>query len=276
MDPLFVVVVIAAAVSALCWIASLVTKDTSWVDRAWSVVPVVYVWVFAASALADGDDAGRLVLMAALVTAWGARLTFNFARKGGYSGVEDYRWAILRGRMSPARFQVFNLVFIVLYQMTLLVLITLPAEWARTHPAPLTAADALIAALFVGFLIGETVADQQQWDFPQAKARGSADGFLTTGLFAYSRHPNFFFEQAQWWAFYAFGATAAVASGAGVWGGVLNPTIVGAILLTLLFVGSTVFTESISAAKYPAYAQYRRTTSMLVPLPRRRDGARVS
>ena len=110
----------------------------------------------------------------------------------------------------------------------------------------------------------------------QAKARGSADGFLTTGLFAFSRHPNFFFEQAQWWAFYAFGATAAVASGAGVWGGVLNPTIVGAILLTLLFVGSTVFTESISAAKYPAYAQYQRTTSMLVPLPRRRDGARVS
>jgi hypothetical protein len=107
---------------------------------------------------------------------------------------------------------------------------------------------------------------------PSGKSARKRDGFLTTGLFAYSRHPNFFFEQAQWWAFYAFGATAAVASGGGVWGGVINPTIVGAILLTLLFVGSTVFTESISAAKYPAYAQYRRTTSMLVPLPRRRDG----
>lgn len=276
MDPLLIVVVIAAAASALCWLASLVTKDTSWVDRLWSLVPVVYVWVFAASALADGADAGRLILIAVLVTAWGARLTFNFARKGGYSGVEDYRWAILRGRMSPALFQVFNLLFIVLYQMTLLVLITLPAAMARTHPAPLTAADVIIAVLFVGFLLGESVADQQQWDFHRAKARGDADGFLTTGLFAYSRHPNFFFEQAQWWAVYAFGATAAVASGAGAWGGVINPTIIGAILLTLLFVGSTVFTESISAAKYPAYAQYRRTTSMLLPLPRRRDGARVS
>lgn len=50
----------------------------------------------------------------------------------------------------------------------------------------------------------------------------------------------------------------------------INPGIIGAVLLTLLFLGSTVFTESISAAKYPAYAEYRRTTSMLVPLPRRR------
>jgi steroid 5-alpha reductase family enzyme len=42
------------------------------------------------------------------------------------------------------------------------------------------------------------------------------------------------------------------------------------VLLSLLFIGSTIFTESITAAKYPAYANYRRTTSMLVPLPPRR------
>ena len=61
-----------------------------------------------------------------------------------------------------------------------------------------------------------------------------------------------------------------VSDGLGFWGGVINPSIIGAVLLTLLFIGSTVFTESISASKYPDYAQYRRTTSMLVPLPRRR------
>ena len=130
--------------------------------------------------------------------------------------------------------------------------------------------DAVFAVLFVAFLVGETVADQQQWDFHQRKARGEAEGFLTTGLFATSRHPNFFFEQGQWWAFYALGASAAVSDGLGFWGGVINPSIIGAVLLTLLFIGSTVFTESISASKYPDYAQYRRTTSMLVPLPRRR------
>jgi len=53
-------------------------------------------------------------------------------------------------------------------------------------------------------------------------------------------------------------------------GGALNWTILGAALLTLLFIGSTIFTESITASKYPAYADYQRRTSMLVPLPRRR------
>lgn len=269
MDPLVVVLIVAGVACAFCWVASLLTKDTSWVDRLWSIVPVVYVWIFAAFGIAEGSDPTRLIVMALLVTAWGARLTFNFARKGGYTGMEDYRWAILRSRMKPWQFQVFNLLFIVLYQNALLVLITLPAYVAWQHPLPFSPWDAAFAALFAVFLVGEFIADQQQWDFHQAKKRagGALDpGFVTTGLFAYSRHPNFFFEQAQWWAFYAIGAGAVFQAG----GGWLNWTIVGAALLTLLFIGSTVFTESITAAKYPAYAEYQRTTSMLVPLPRRR------
>lgn len=272
MDPLMIVLVVAAVTCAFCWIASLITKDTSWVDRIWSIVPAVYVWIFAVAGILDGADPVRLLIMAVLVTAWAARLTFNFARKGGYTGMEDYRWAILRGRMKPWQFQVFNLLFIVLYQNALLVLITLPAYTAWLNPAPLNAWDVVFALLFAGFLVGEFVADQQQWDFHRAKqdAGGTLEpGFVTSGLFAYSRHPNFFFEQAQWWAFYAIGATAAVASGLGFWGGAVNATIVGAVLLTLLFIGSTIFTESISASKYPGYAAYKRSTSMLVPLPRR-------
>ncbi|MBN9172840.1 MAG: DUF1295 domain-containing protein [Microbacterium sp.] len=273
MDPLLLVLIVFGAVCAFCWIASLITKDTSWVDRIWSVVPVVYVWIFAISALVDGKDAGRLLLMAVLVTLWGARLTFNFARKGGYTGMEDYRWAILRGRMTPWQFQVFNLLFIVLYQNALLVLITLPASVAWQHPAPLNGWDVLFAVLFLVFLVGEFVADQQQWNFHRAKRAAGGDlapGFVSTGLFRFSRHPNFFSEQAQWWVLYLMGATAAVASGLGFWGGALNWTVVGAALLSILFIGSTVFTESISAAKYPAYREYQRTTSMLVPWPPRR------
>jgi steroid 5-alpha reductase family enzyme len=274
MDPLLLVLIVAGAASAFCWIASLLTKDTSWVDRLWSIVPAVYVWIFAVAGIASGGDATRLIVMALLVTAWAARLTFNFARKGGYTGMEDYRWAILRARMQPWQFQVFNLLFIVIYQNALLVLITLPALVAWQHPTPFTMADAAFSALFVAFLVGETVADQQQWDFHRRKkaAGGTLEpGFVTSGLFAYSRHPNFFFEQAQWWVFYAIGATALVTAG-GSW---LNGTIVGAALLTVLFIGSTIFTESITASKYPAYAEYQRTTSMLVPLPRRRRRAQA-
>ncbi len=133
MSPLLVVVLLAAAVCVFCYVASLITKENSWVDRLWSIVPVVYVWVFAiAAGLADV----RLDVMAGLVTLWGARLTFNFARKGGYSGMEDYRWAVLRGRMSRAQFAVFNLLFIVLYQNAILVLITLPALTAFENRTP--------------------------------------------------------------------------------------------------------------------------------------------
>ncbi|UUT34972.1 DUF1295 domain-containing protein [Microbacterium elymi] len=275
MVPLGIVLIVAGAVCAFCWIASLITRDTSWVDRLWSIVPVVYAWIFAGAALASGSDAARAVLMAVLVTLWGTRLTFNFARRGGYTGMEDYRWAILRGRMKPWQFQVFNLLFIVLYQNALLVLITLPALVAVQHPAPLTGADAIFAVLFLGFLALEFAADQQQWNFHRAKktAGGHVEpGFATTGLFRFSRHPNFFAEQLQWWMFYGLGATAAVASGAGFWGGAVNATIIGAVLLSILFIGSTIFTESISAAKYPAYREYQRTTSMLVPWPPRHSG----
>ena len=272
MDPLLVVLIVAGVAAAFCWITSLVTNETSWIDRLWSIVPVIYVWIFAVAALVAGVDATRLIVMALLVTAWGARLTFNFARKGGYTGMEDYRWAILRGRMSRWQFQLFNVFFIVLFQSALLVLISLPAYIAWQHPVPFTGWDAAFAVLFATFLVGETVADQQQWAFHQAKkaAGGTLEpGFVTTGLFAFSRHPNFFFEQAQWWAFYALGAAALVVDG-GSW---LNWTIAGAALLTVLFIGSTVFTESISASKYPAYREYQRTTSMLIPLPRRRERA---
>src|SRR6478609_5474063 len=196
MDPLALVLLVASVACAFCFIASLLTKDTSWVDRIWSVVPVIYVWIFAVSAIGAGVDATRLVVMALLVTAWGARLTFNFARKGGYTGMEDYRWAILRGRMTRWQFQLFNFFFIVLFQSALLVLISLPAYIAWQHPVSFTGWDAAFAVLFAAFLVGETVADQQQWRFHQAKkaAGGTlAPGFVTTGLFGYSRHPNFFF-----------------------------------------------------------------------------------
>jgi steroid 5-alpha reductase family enzyme len=265
MSPLLVVVLLAAAVCVFCYVASLVSKDNSWVDRLWSIVPVAYVWVFAiAAGLADP----RLDVMAGLVTLWGARLTFNFARKGGYSGVEDYRWAVLRGRMTRGQFAVFNLLFIVLYQNAILVLITLPAYTAYENRTPFGALDVLLTVLFLMLLAGETLADQQQWEFHRRKAADVAAGrepatrFLQAGLFRFSRHPNFFFEQGQWWVLFLFGAVAA--------GSLLQWTVLGAFLLTTLFIGSTIFTESITKSKYPEYADYQATTSAIVPwFPRR-------
>ena len=265
MDPIFVCLWILGGVCALTWILSLITGEHSWVDRIWSIVPVAYVWVFAAAA---GLGDARLNLIATLVTLWGIRLTFNFARKGGYApGGEDYRWETLRGRMSTGQFALFNLFFIVIYQNILLLLITLPAWTAYQHRTPLGVLDVLAAVVFLAFLVGETVADQEQWNFQTWKKAEVAAGrtpsprFVQTGLFRFSRHPNFFFEQAQWWVVFLFGAIAA--------GSLLQWTVIGALLLTGLFVGSTIFTESITLSRYPEYADYQRSTSAVVPWFRR-------
>lgn len=265
MEPLTIVVLIAAVASAACWIASLVTKDTSWVDRLWSILPAAYIVVFAQAA---GFADTRLNVMAVIAVLWGARLTFNFARKGGYSGVEDYRWEVVRAGMTPWQFQVFNLLFIVIAQNILLALIAMPALTAYQHQStgfgPL---DALLALLFLACLAGETIADQQQWNFHQRKAAQIAAGltpdprFLQTGLFRLSRHPNYFFELAQWWIIFLIGATAA--------GSLLQWSGIGVVLLTGLFIGSTRLTEQISLSKYPEYADYQARTSPVVPWPPR-------
>ena len=127
--------------------------------------------------------------------------------------------------------------------------------------------DLVASLLFCGFLTLETVADQQQWMFHLEKKvrllRGEvpAEPFCRRGLWAWSRHPNFFAEQAQWWVFTLFPLAVGV--------GWLNYGVVGAVLLTLLFDGSTRFTEAISLSKYPSYADYQRTVSRWIPLPPR-------
>lgn len=258
MSALTAVILVSSAACLFALVASTVSHDYSWVDRSWSILPAIYVWIFAGFAgLADA----RLNVMAVLVTLWAARLTFNFARKGGYSGVEDYRWAVLRARLKPWQFELFNLFFITLYQNLILLLIALPALTAYEYPGTAFGQlDGITALFFLSFLAGETVADQQQWTFQQQKRAGGGDfqlRFLTTGLWRFSRHPNFFFEQAQWWALFFFGAIAA--------NSVLQWTVLGALLLTLLFVGSTVFTESITKSKYPEYSEYQARTSPIVP-----------
>lgn len=253
-------------VALTCFAVSEITRNYSQVDKLWSLLPIGYTWFVAFKA---GFDA-RTVLMASLTTLWGLRLTYNFSRRGGYHwipwrGEEDYRWAELR-RQQPALnsrpvWMAFNLFFISLYQNTLILLFTLPIVVAwQGQSRPLNALDAVAALLMLGFIVLETVADQQQWNFQQEKYRRIqagepldgeyARGFCTRGLWARVRHPNYASEQAIWLSFYLFGVAAT-----GHW---LNWSLAGAILLMLLFLGSSDFSEKISAGKYPGYAEYQR------------------
>jgi steroid 5-alpha reductase family enzyme len=95
------------------------------VDQIWSITPWLYSWVFLVHYFCTHDGAihTRLAVLTMLTTAWGVRLTYNFWRKGGYGNLitheEDYRWPILRKKMHPVLFLIFNLTFIATYQVFL-------------------------------------------------------------------------------------------------------------------------------------------------------------
>lgn len=264
-------VVVYMVAAATCFIISWLSGNYSQVDKLWSLIPVAYVWIVAI----QSDFEPRILLMAALVTVWGVRLTYNFSRRGGYSirfwtGEEDYRWAVLRSKeefSAKWKWTLFNLLFISFYQMGLIMLITLPALRSM-NGAPLGWPDYVIALFFLAFVLMETVADQQQWNFQQEKRRLLAQGgelpevykrgFVSTGLWGLMRHPNYTAEQAIWLVFYLFSVMAT-----GMW---LNWSVMGAILLMLLFFGSSNFSESISATKYPEYQEYRERVARFIPL----------
>ncbi len=266
--------IVAGCSALLCFVVGELTRNNSQVDKVWSLLPIVYCWIIAVK----GGMSPRLVVMAVLATLWGARLTFNFARKGAYKlrfweGEEDYRWKLLRATAPFNRrwvWMVFNLVFISAYQNALILMLTFPALVCMGSDRPFGAMDAVAMLLMLGFIVYETVADEQQWKFQSKKwamlKAGKTleelpspynKGFNTCGLWGVSRHPNYMAEQAIWLSLYLF------TIGAGV--GIANWSMIGALLLVVLFVGSTGLSEGISGDKYPDYGNYCKKVNKYLP-----------
>jgi steroid 5-alpha reductase family enzyme len=94
-------------------IASEIERNYSEVDRLWSFLPVLYNCHYALWAHLHGLPTQRLDHVVAVSVLWGARLTFNYARKGGYSlGSEDYRWARVKSYIGPFWMFLLNVTFI--------------------------------------------------------------------------------------------------------------------------------------------------------------------
>lgn len=259
-------------VIAYCFVVGEFTRNNSQVDKLWSIIPIYYVWQMTSL----GDFPDRMILMSCLVSFWGARLTFNFARRGAYtwkfwSGEEDYRWEILRKRPGfTNRFvwMLFNLFFISGYQNVLIFLFTLPILSALDSRAPQTLqiADLILAFLIVLAVVLEFIADQQQYEFQTEKHRRIksgeelgpyAKGFIDKGLWGLVRHPNYAMEQSIWVLFYGFSIVST-----GEW---INWSLPGCALLIVLFKGSSDFSEAISAEKYPEYAAYQKRVPRFIP-----------
>jgi steroid 5-alpha reductase family enzyme len=282
---LYILLIIAGASALYCFAVGELTHNNSQMDKLWSILPAVYLWVIAAK----GGLSARLIVMASLATLWGIRLTFNFARKGAYhlkfwEGKEDYRWQVLRAKkefQSRWKWVLFNLFFISIYQNALVLLITLPALASVNSTASFGWIDYLASGLMMAFLVYETIADEEQWRFQSKKwsllKEGTKlqdlpapynKGFNTMGLWGVSRHPNYFAEQGIWISFYLFSIGALALSDPCY---IFNWSIAGALLLVVLFLGSSAFAEEISSSKYPEYANYRKKVSKFFPGKKYRD-----
>lgn len=274
LETLKILGIVAGCSALLCFTVAEITGNNSQVDKIWSLIPIAYCWIIAAK----GGMHPRLVVMAVLVTLWGIRLTYNFAKKGAYKlrfweGEEDYRWEKVRALpflQNKAVWMAFDLFFISGYQNALILMFTFPALVCMGSTEPFGWVDAIAAVLMFGFILYETIADKQQWDFQSKKwamiKSGKTleelpspynKGFNTHGLWNVSRHPNYMAEQAIWVSFYIFSI------GAGV--GIINWSMIGALLLIVLFTASTNLVEGISGDKYPEYAEYCKKVNKFFP-----------
>jgi len=281
-ETLIILLIVCGASALYCFVVGEISRNNSQMDKLWSILPIAYVWIIAAKA---GFNP-RQVIYAILVTFWGIRLTINFARKGAYSikfwsGEEDYRWIMLRqkkGFKNKFVWAIFDLFFISIYQNALVLAICLPSFASMDSVNALGLFDYIAFAGAIMFLLLEIIADEQQMFFHTEKRRLLAEGkalnelpcpynkgFNTTGIWNYSRHPNYLGEQGFWLMLYLVTLGALVVSY-----GFFSWSLVGPLLLVLVFLGSSNLQEGISSKKYPEYAQYVNKVSKYIPFKRYR------
>lgn len=275
---MIIICCIALASAGYCFIVGEISRNNSQMDKLWSVLPIVYAWTITVL----GNFTTRLIIMSVLITVWGARLTYNFAKKGAYSikfwaGEEDYRWKYLRNTKYFSNkfvWAFFDLFFISIYQNGLVVAICFPMVALMSSQAVIGVVDVIATVLTAFFIVYETIADLQQMKYQTRKWKlinsGKKleqlqapynKGFNTTGLWKRSRHPNYFAEQMIWISLYLFVIGAGV-----VTYGIFNWTIIGSMLLVFLFMGSSTLAESISSTKYLEYKTYQNKVFKYLPI----------
>ncbi len=243
------------------WLLSVRLKNASIVDIFWGGGFVVLVWLYAL--LSDGFE-GRRILITALVTVWGLRLSgYILVRNWGHP--EDYRYQNFRQKYGPERYWWFSYFQVFLLQGTIMWLIsaTLLAAAYYAKPDALTALDVLGAMLWtIGFFF-EAVGDAHLRHFKRHP--GNRGNVLDAGVWSYTRHPNYFGDAAQWWAYGLIALSTGLRSA---------PTLLGPLFMTFLLLrvsGVALLEKNLKTTK-PQYADYIRRTSAFIPrLPRHPD-----
>lgn len=236
-------------VGALAWVVSVLIHDVSFVDSLWSLFFLLAAALFAL-------DAGELTLRAQIVLAcvmlWSLRLSLHITIRN-WGEAEDHRYQKIRADNEPG-FIVKSLYIVFGLQGLLAWIIVIPLLPAISSEAPLNPIDIAALLVFGVGLFFEAIGD---WQLSRFKASERSDGqVLESGLWRYTRHPNYFGEFCIWWAFWLF----AVSTGA--WWTVYAPLLMSFLLLR---VSGVAMLEKDISDRRPAYAEYKLNTNAFFP-----------
>ena len=237
------------------WLISVAVKNASIVDIVWGLGFVLVGWV--SFGVGKGDDVRGWVL-AILVSLWGLRLAGYLARRNVGHG-EDYRYKAMRKHWGP-KFPLISLFTVFVLQGVLMWIVSLPLQLGQVEASPgfgpIGTMGVLVWAVGLFF---EATGDAQLRRFKADPA--NAGKVMSSGLWRYTRHPNYFGDSVVWWGI----AIVAAEAGVGAWG------FIGAAVMTFLLVrvsGVALLERSLRKRK-PEYEEYARRTSAFVPRPPR-------
>jgi steroid 5-alpha reductase family enzyme len=253
--PIYFYSLVTIAIFAFAgWLLSLVRKNVTHVDSMWSLFFVIAAFTTAPFVLFVEAAPPRLMLVLACVSVWALRLCIYLTWRN-WGPHEDSRYVEIRKNNQP-HFWFKSLYIVFGLQALLAWVISVSLHAAIAATSPLNLLDYAGLALFAIGLVWETLAD---WQLSRFKANPINKGkVLNTGVWRYSRHPNYFGECCVWWAFYLF----ALAGGA--WWAIISPIL---MTLLLLKVSGVSLLESTIVERRPAYAEYIRNTNAFFPGP---------
>ncbi len=242
------------AATVVVFVFSGALNNSSMYDPYWSVapLPLALYWLYRS---APAEITARQVAVLVLILAWGGRLTYNWYRQWKGLGHEDWRYMDFRTKTGKFYWPV-SFLGIHFFPTVMVFTGCLSVYAVMSSPgAPLGMLDAAGLAVAAGAIVVEAVADRQLHAF--VKSNPPREAILSTGLWACSRHPNYFGEISFWWGLFLF----SVAAGAANWW-----TVAGPVAMTIMFVAVSIpLMEKRMLSRRPQYAERQKRVSALVP-----------
>ena len=239
----------------MLWLISLKIKDASIIDIYWGFGFVIMSWTGLIINLFFNETTitSSQWLINIMVTIWGLRLSIHLAIRNLGKG-EDLRYVKMRERAS-SNWRFLSYIRVFMFQGFLQMLLMTPIVLVHYYPGQFGMSFLDYFGLLVwaiGFGI-EAITDMQLTKF-RSNATNS-NKILKTGLWRYSRHPNYFGDALQWFAFFIISLNSGY-----IWG------VIGPILMVFIFLKLTIgILERSQTRKRPGYEEYTKSTNVFFP-----------